>query len=75
MLLTLAGKVTAKSRFTDNDFCQFYREFQVHELGLGLWVGLGLGLGMVLGTKSRCLWVGFCQLLSQQSLPDIERIK
>ena len=28
MLAVVAGKVTGKSQFTSNDFCQFYRDFQ-----------------------------------------------
>ena len=31
----VVGEVTGKSQLTGNDFCQFYRDFQVDEVGLG----------------------------------------
>ena len=40
-LMLVLGEVTAKSQLTGNDFCQFYRDFQGHEVGLGLRVGYG----------------------------------
>ena len=47
----MLGEETGKGQLQGNDFCQFYRDFQGHEVELVLWVGLG----MELGTKSRCL--------------------
>ena len=32
---TVVGEVTGKGQLKGNDFCQFCRVFQVHEVGLG----------------------------------------
>ena len=55
--ITGSWKSEGKSQLTGNDFSQFYRDFQGHEVGLGLGIrlGLGVGLGMELGIKSRNL--------------------
>ena len=57
---TEVGEVTGKILCFDSEFCQFYIDFQGHEVGLGL--------GMELGAKSRCMSVGFCPSLGQQSI-------
>ena len=36
---SVVGEATDKSQVAGNDFCQFYMDFQVHEVGLGVWIG------------------------------------
>ena len=55
---TVVVEVTDKGQLKGNDFCQFYRDFQGHEVGLGV--------GLELGTKSGCLWPSFSRALGQQ---------
>ena len=55
------GEVTGKSQLKGNDFCQFYRDFQGHEIGLGV----GVGAGMELSTKGK---VAGCELACARHL-------
>ena len=56
--------MTGKNQLTGSDFYQFHMDFQCHEVGLDLGIGVGEGLvRMELGTKCRCLTVGFCPSL------------
>ena len=38
----MVGEVTDKGQLRGKDFCQFYRDFQGHEVGLGIGIGLGM---------------------------------
>ena len=68
---SLVEEVAGKSQLTGNLLLSGLQRFP------GSWVWLrgkgsiglreGVGLGMELGTKSRCLWVGFCRPIFVQS--------
>ena len=64
----MVGEAMGKSQLTSNNFCQSYRDFQGHEIGLGSEVREGrvrARAGDVV-TYQKSLWIGFYPSLVQQ---------